>query len=63
MAALAHLVKERAAKRFGHPFVSYDEAYAPGFEDMMRRVPSVEKLHPLPVIAQQPPQTQLLILL
>ena len=25
-------------------FVPYDEAYAPGFEDMQRRVPSVEKI-------------------
>ena len=25
----------------------YDKAYEPGFEDMMRRVPSVEKLHAL----------------
>lgn len=27
--------------------VSYDQAYAPGFEDMLRRKPSVEKLHKL----------------
>jgi UDP-glucose 4-epimerase len=27
--------------------VPYDQAYEPGFEDMMRRVPSVEKLHAL----------------
>ncbi|MCD4737776.1 MAG: GDP-mannose 4,6-dehydratase [Anaerolineae bacterium] len=25
-------------------FVSYDEAYAPGFEDMRRRVPSIDKI-------------------
>ena len=25
-------------------FISYDEAYAPGFEDMHRRVPSIDKL-------------------
>jgi UDP-glucose 4-epimerase len=24
--------------------VPYDEAYAPGFEDMQRRVPSLEKI-------------------
>jgi len=47
MGALAHLVKERAASPSCIRFVSYDEAYAPGFEDMMRRVPSVEKLHSL----------------
>ena len=27
--------------------VPYDEAYGPGFEDMQRRVPSVEKLNRL----------------
>ncbi len=27
--------------------VPYDEAYGPGFEDMQRRVPSIEKLHRL----------------
>jgi len=28
-------------------FIPYDEAYAPGFEDMYRRVPSIEKIHNL----------------
>jgi UDP-glucose 4-epimerase len=28
-------------------FVPYDEAYAPGFEDMRRRVPSIEKINKL----------------
>jgi UDP-glucose 4-epimerase len=28
-------------------FIPYDEAYAPGFEDMRRRVPSIEKIHEL----------------
>ncbi len=28
-------------------FVPYDEAYAPGFEDMRRRVPSLERIHDL----------------
>jgi UDP-glucose 4-epimerase len=27
--------------------VPYEKAYEPGFEDMMRRVPSIEKLHAL----------------
>jgi len=26
-------------------FIPYDDAYAPGFEDMHRRVPSIEKIH------------------
>jgi UDP-glucose 4-epimerase len=28
-------------------YVPYDEAYAPGFEDMQRRVPSIERIHRL----------------
>jgi UDP-glucose 4-epimerase len=28
-------------------YVPYEEAYAPGFEDMRRRVPSIEKIHRL----------------
>jgi UDP-glucose 4-epimerase len=28
-------------------FVPYDRAYSPGFEDMRRRVPSIEKIHKL----------------
>lgn len=45
--ALAHLVKERTGSRSPIEFVPYDKAYEPGFEDMMRRVPSVEKLQAL----------------
>lgn len=45
--SLARLVKERA--RSGSPiiYVPYDRAYEPGFEDMNRRVPSLEKLEKL----------------
>jgi UDP-glucose 4-epimerase len=28
-------------------YVPYEEAYAPGFEDMRRRVPDLEKIHQL----------------
>jgi UDP-glucose 4-epimerase len=28
-------------------YVPYDQAYAPGFEDMQRRVPSIERIHRL----------------
>jgi UDP-glucose 4-epimerase len=42
--ALARMVKERTHSASPIHFVSYDEAYAPGFEDMQRRVPCVEKL-------------------
>ena len=42
--ALARMVKERAQSASAIQFVSYDQAYAPGFEDMQRRVPCLEKL-------------------
>jgi UDP-glucose 4-epimerase len=45
--ALAELVKTRVGSDSSIEFIPYDEAYAPGFEDMMRRVPSVEKLQSL----------------
>ena len=41
---LAHLVKERTQSASPVQLVPYDQAYAPGFEDMPRRVPSVDKL-------------------
>ena len=44
---LAQRVKERTGSSSPIDFVPYDKAYEPGFEDMMRRVPSVEKLHAL----------------
>ena len=44
---LAHRVKERTGSSSRIEYIPYDQAYEPGFEDMMRRVPSVEKLHAL----------------
>jgi UDP-glucose 4-epimerase len=44
---LAKLVKQRTGSSSAIEFVPYDRAYEPGFEDMMRRVPSIEKLHAL----------------
>src|SRR5216684_3223211 len=44
---LAQRVKERTGSSSPIEYVPYDKAYEPGFEDMMRRVPSVEKLHAL----------------
>lgn len=41
---LAYLVKERTESASPIQFISYDQAYEPGFEDMARRVPSLEKL-------------------
>jgi UDP-glucose 4-epimerase len=44
---LAQLVRDRLQSSAEIQFIPYDKAYAPGFEDMMRRVPSVHKLHSL----------------
>ena len=44
---LAHRVKQRTGSSSPVEYVPYDKAYEPGFEDMMRRVPCVEKLHAL----------------
>lgn len=44
---LARLVKQRTDSNSAIEYVPYDRAYEPGFEDMMRRVPSIDKLHKL----------------
>ncbi len=44
---LARRVKDRTASSSPIEYVPYDQAYEPGFEDMMRRVPSVDKLQTL----------------
>ncbi len=44
---LAQRVKERTGSSAPIEYVPYDQAYEPGFEDMMRRVPCVDKLHAL----------------
>lgn len=41
---LASLVKERTGSTSPVRFIPYEQAYEPGFEDMERRVPSLEKL-------------------
>jgi len=41
---LALLIKQRTNSPSPVHFIPYDEAYEPGFEDMARRVPSLEKL-------------------
>jgi UDP-glucose 4-epimerase len=41
---LARLVKERTGSTSSLQWIPYDRAYEPGFEDMFRRVPSLEKL-------------------
>jgi len=44
---LAKLVKQRTDSSSPIHYVPYDQAYEPGFEDMMRRVPCIDKLHSL----------------
>jgi len=47
ISGLAQLVKERTKSASAIEFLPYEQAYEPGFEDMMRRVPSLEKLERL----------------
>lgn len=44
---LARVVKERTNSESAIHHIPYDQAYEPGFEDMPRRVPSLEKLEQL----------------
>jgi UDP-glucose 4-epimerase len=44
---LAHRVIELTASSSTIEYIPYDQAYEPGFEDMMRRVPCVDKLQAL----------------
>ena len=44
---LAYLVKERTGSSSPVTYIPYEQAYEPGFEDMLRRVPSLEKLERL----------------
>jgi UDP-glucose 4-epimerase len=44
---LARLVKEHTGSASEIRFVPYEKAYEPGFEDMQRRVPRLEKLERL----------------
>jgi UDP-glucose 4-epimerase len=53
---LAQRVKQRTNSNSTIEFIPYDQAYEPGFEDMMRRVPSVDKLQ---AITGFRPQTSL----
>ena len=57
---LAYRVKERTASSSAIEYVPYDQAYEPGFEDMMRRVPSVDKLHSLTGFRPQTPLNEII---
>jgi UDP-glucose 4-epimerase len=58
--SLARLVKERTGSSSPIEFIPYDQAYEPGFEDMMRRVPSVEKLQALTAFRPQTPLNEII---
>jgi UDP-glucose 4-epimerase len=44
---LAKIVKQRTDSLSPIKYIPYEEAYEPGFEDMMRRIPCIDKLHAL----------------
>jgi UDP-glucose 4-epimerase len=54
---LAKTVRQRTNSNSPIHYVPYEKAYEPGFEDMVRRVPSIEKLHALTSFR---PQTSLI---
>jgi len=56
---LAHLVKERTGNQQPIRYVPYEEAYAAGFEDMGRRIPSLEKLVRLTGLRPATPLSQI----
>ena len=58
--ALAQLVKQRTRSSSPIEFIPYDRAYEPGFEDMMRRVPNVDKLQALTGFRPQTPLTEII---
>jgi UDP-glucose 4-epimerase len=57
---LAHAVKQRTRSTSKIVFVPYDQAYEPGFEDMMRRVPCVDKLQSLTGFRPQTPLAEII---
>ena len=57
---LARRVKQRTSSSSSIEFVPYDQAYEPGFEDMMRRVPCVDKLHALTGFRPQTPLDEII---
>ena len=57
---LAQKVKERTRSSSPIEYVPYDKAYEPGFEDMMRRVPAVEKLQALTGFRPQTPLNEII---
>jgi UDP-glucose 4-epimerase len=59
MERLAHVVKKRTKSKSPVTYIPYDRAYEPGFEDMLRRVPSLEKLERLTGFRPRTPLLQI----
>jgi UDP-glucose 4-epimerase len=57
--ALAQVVKQRTKSASPVTHIPYDQAYEPGFEDMLRRVPSLEKLQNLTGFRPATPLTEI----
>jgi len=57
---LAQRVKQRTGSSSQVEFIPYDKAYEPGFEDMMRRVPCVDKLEALTGFRPQTPLNEII---
>ena len=57
---LAKRVKERTRSTSKIAYIPYDKAYEPGFEDMMRRVPCVEKLEAITGFRPQTPLNEII---
>jgi UDP-glucose 4-epimerase len=57
---LARRVKLRTSSSSAIEFIPYDQAYEPGFEDMMRRVPCVDKLHAITGFRPQTPLDEII---
>ncbi len=58
--ALAQRVKQRTGSLSPIEFIPYDKAYEPGFEDMMRRVPCVDKLESITGFRPQTPLNEII---
>lgn len=56
---LAWLIKQRTNSASAIEYIAYDQAYEPGFEDMLRRVPALEKLQKLTSFRPATPLTEI----
>jgi UDP-glucose 4-epimerase len=57
---LAHQVKDQTKSSSPIEFIPYDQAYEPGFEDMPRRVPCLDKLERLTAFRPRTPLPEII---